>query len=552
MGHLTILQVMSNLPKKITIMAEQRGVPYDRGWAWMIVVGYFFSSFIMLGVAKSYGLLMKPLMDEFDVDITIASLGNAVMAGIYTLAAIALVTTHAGYNSASSSGDLTSTTGSLVTIGSATTLFLARSFPSNKVTPSTGRLGRTPTTTAPVFVALGQHFTERSVVMFGAVFACIFISLCYLKIGIWYLIWMYGIGTGIGNSCLYGNGVVMIGSYFKKIRTRANGIALSGASVGTFVIPPLMEFLLQTYGLPGTYLILGGLYLTVAVCGALYRPLIFYTNGGKKEGSDEKHKLIEKDLNDYFTSTGSLVIESTKGLEQVVQSVNSNKQHDSITIKIFGKPIVIPKIFHFSVLKMPEVMFYTIFSFLVFFGYFNFIILMPIDAASRGFASYEKAWLVSCAGIGDLIGRVVVGIVGDLRIIERYKIIGATCIFCGINILIFNFATVFWWCAIHTTLYGFFGGAYVALNSIVLIDMVGLEIMPKAIGVILLIQGLGAAIGQPVEGAIKEATGSFSLLNYINSSLMIIGGCMMFLYPLVKNASKLKDKSDAGQEEEET
>ncbi|CAC5418741.1 unnamed protein product [Mytilus coruscus] len=452
-------------------MVEQRGIPHDRGWAWMIVVGYFASSFIMLGVAKSYGILMKPLMDEFNVDITTASLGNAVMAGTYTLA-------------------------------------------------------------APVCVALGQHFTERSVVMFGAVFACVFISLCYFKIGIWYLIWMYGIGTGIGNSCLYGNGVVMIGSYFKRVRTVANGIALSGASVGTFVIPPLMEFLLQTYGLPGTYLILGGLYLSVAVSGALYRPLKFYSIERKAGGNDQNHKLLKEDLNDSTIKKTNLV-------------------SNNIAIKICGKPIVIPKIFHFSVLKMPEVVFYTIFSFLVFFGYFNFIILMPLDAASKGFASFEKAWLVSCAGIGDLFGRIVVGIVGDLRIIERYKILGATCIFCGINILIFNFATVFWWCAIHTTLYGFFGGAYVALNSIVLIDMVGLEIMPKAIGVVLLIQGLGAAIGQPVEGAIKGASGSFSLLNYINSSLMIIGGCLMFLYPLITDASNPKDKSDAEQEEEE-
>jgi hypothetical protein len=30
--------------------------------------------------------------------------------------------------------------------------------------------------------------------------------------------------------------------------------------------------------------------------------------------------------------------------------------------------------------------------------------------------------------------------------------------------------------------------------------MVGMEIMPKALGVILLIQGLGAALGQPFEG----------------------------------------------------
>lgn len=42
----------------------------------------------MVGVAKSYGLLMSPLMDEFSIDLTVASLGMAVGAGIYTITGI--------------------------------------------------------------------------------------------------------------------------------------------------------------------------------------------------------------------------------------------------------------------------------------------------------------------------------------------------------------------------------------------------------------------------------------------------------------------------------
>ena len=49
---------------------------------------------------------------------------------------------------------------------------------------------------APIFVTLGQHFTERGVVIFGAVFGCIIISLCYFKTSIVYLIVMYGLGAG--------------------------------------------------------------------------------------------------------------------------------------------------------------------------------------------------------------------------------------------------------------------------------------------------------------------------------------------------------------------
>jgi hypothetical protein len=49
------------------------------------IAGYFCSSFVMVGVAKSYGILMQPLIDEFKVEITTASLGMAVGGGVYTL-----------------------------------------------------------------------------------------------------------------------------------------------------------------------------------------------------------------------------------------------------------------------------------------------------------------------------------------------------------------------------------------------------------------------------------------------------------------------------------
>ena len=53
--------------------------------------------------------------------------------------------------------------------------------------------------------------------------------------------------------------------------------------------------------------------------------------------------------------------------------------------------------------------------------------------------------------------------------------------------------------------YGFFGGAYVGLLSVVLVDMVGLALMSKNLAVILLIQGVGAAFGQPILGVWSRA-----------------------------------------------
>lgn len=65
--------------------------------------------------------------------------------------------------------------------------------------------------------------------------------------------------SGIGNSAIYGNCLVMLGVYFRKRKTLANGLALAGSSIGQFALPPVIEYLLETYSLHGSILLVGSL-----------------------------------------------------------------------------------------------------------------------------------------------------------------------------------------------------------------------------------------------------------------------------------------------------
>ena len=70
--------------------------------------------------------------------------------------------------------------------------------------------------------------------------------------------------------------MVVINQYFEKKRGIANGIALPGSGFGSMAIPPIMLYALDTYGLEGTLLIVGGISLNICVCGMLFRPANFY------------------------------------------------------------------------------------------------------------------------------------------------------------------------------------------------------------------------------------------------------------------------------------
>ena len=71
----------------------------------------------------------------------------------------------------------------------------------------------------------------------------------------------------------YFAGNTIVGSYFKKKRTLAVGIANSGGGCDAFAINYLIERSISFHGLRGTFLLISGLLLNFLVFGALCRPL---------------------------------------------------------------------------------------------------------------------------------------------------------------------------------------------------------------------------------------------------------------------------------------
>lgn len=52
----------------------------------------------------------------------------------------------------------------------------------------------------------------------------------------------------------------------------------------------------------------------------------------------------------------------------------------------------------------------------------------------------------------------------------------------------------------YASVFGFFSGGYVGLTSIIITDLVGINNMSSALGVVLLFQGVAVAIGTPMTG----------------------------------------------------
>ena len=192
-------------------MADMDGVEtgVDSRRAWLVVIATFFSSFVTLGIAYSFGAFFADMAEEFDSNRAATS----VIFGITTFAFFWL---------------------SLIT----------------------GRLA--------------DRWGPKPVLLLGA--ASLLIGLLATSnvqsLGLGYV--TYGAGVGIAAATGYIPMVAVVGGWFDRHRATAIGLAVAGIGAGTLVMSPLSATLVDRYGWRETYRLLAVVgSLVLVVCAFL-------------------------------------------------------------------------------------------------------------------------------------------------------------------------------------------------------------------------------------------------------------------------------------------
>jgi MFS family permease len=74
---------------------------------------------------------------------------------------------------------------------------------------------------------------------------------------IWIGYMTYGVGVGVAVACAYVPMVATVGGWFLRHRTAAIGVAVAGIGMGTLVVAPVSQTLIDRYGWRTAYVILG-------------------------------------------------------------------------------------------------------------------------------------------------------------------------------------------------------------------------------------------------------------------------------------------------------
>lgn len=140
-----------------------------------------------------------------------------------------------------------------------------------------------PLLSGPIASYLTDRYGCRKVTIVGSITASIGFLLSAMCNSMEMLFVTFGVIAGVGLSLCYVAAVVSVAYYFDKRRSFATGISVCGSGIGTFIFPPIIQYLISEYGWRGCTVLLAGIFLNMCVCGVLMRDLEWTTHRAKQK-----------------------------------------------------------------------------------------------------------------------------------------------------------------------------------------------------------------------------------------------------------------------------
>ncbi|XP_073725514.1 monocarboxylate transporter 12-B [Misgurnus anguillicaudatus] len=189
---------------------------------------------------------------------------------------------------------------------------------------------------APLGSYIGNRLSSRIAIIIGGLLSSTGLLLSSLATSLEFLYLTLGVLTGVGFALSYTPAIAMVGSYFSERKALAYGISMSGSGIGTFILAPAVQLLIEHFTWRGALLILGGLVSHLCVCGALMRPL------GRQ--SRRQKMDLEGGKNDDFLDVKLAELKMELSAQDIMRSVDKSEKEKLISRQRGGeKQMVVDK-----------------------------------------------------------------------------------------------------------------------------------------------------------------------------------------------------------------
>ncbi|XP_066598650.1 monocarboxylate transporter 9 isoform X1 [Prorops nasuta] len=161
-----------------------------------------------------------------------------------------------------------------------------------------------------------------------------------------------------------------------------------------------------------------------------------------------------------------------------------------------------------------------------------------VDAAILdGIETNSASFLLSIIGITNTVGRVACGYVADFPQVDSLLLNNICLIISTIAVAATPFCHSYEAYIAMSIFFGIAISGYISLTSIILVDLLGLDKLTNAFGLLILFRGAAAIVGSPLAGAVYDATQSYSIPFFMAGFFFLISTITSFMAPAMKRCT---------------
>ncbi|XP_020749276.2 monocarboxylate transporter 2 [Odocoileus virginianus] len=349
----------------------------------------------------------------------------------------------------------------------------------------------------PISSVLVNKYGSRPVVMVGGLLCCLGMVSASYSTNVVELYLTMGFICGIGLAFNLQPALTIVGKYFYKKRPVANGLAMAGSPVFLSTLAPFNQFLFNTYGWKGSFMILGGLLLNCCVAGSLMRPV------EPKASTESKNKV---------------------GVRETDSSMKKRQKQLSVWEKI-------NKYLDFSLFKHRGFLIYLSGNVIMFLGFFAPVIFLAPYAKDKGIDEYSAAFLLSVMAFVDMFARPSVGLIANSKLIRpriQYFFSFAV-MFTGVCHLLCPLAEDYTSLVVYAVFFGLGFGSVSSVLFETLMDLVGAQRFSSAVGLVTVVECCPVLLGPPLAGKLVDETGQYKYMYLACGAIVVIASVWLLI-----------------------
>ncbi|XP_048485305.1 monocarboxylate transporter 13 isoform X2 [Plutella xylostella] len=158
-----------------------------------------------------------------------------------------------------------------------------------------------------------------------------------------------------------------------------------------------------------------------------------------------------------------------------------------------------------------------------------------VDAARlNGVEPSQASFLLSIIGITNTFGRIACGWVADFPWVDSLLLNNICLIIATVSVALTPFCFSYTAYICVAIAFGLAISGYISLTSIILVDLLGLDKLTNAFGLLILFRGAAAMIGSPLAGAVYDATKNYDASFYMAAAFFLVATLTSFSAPLFR------------------